>query len=120
MKKLLPVLIVLAAGGMFYVWKTRGAPTYVAPALGEQATAPRTLSGSPAVGECVRVLDLSGMCCGGCPPKLQQALAAVPGVREAVVDFEAKTASVIAPEKLALTELESAATFDDYRAVARR
>lgn len=120
MKKLTPVLIVLAAAGMLYVWKTRGEPTYVAPALGEQATAPRTLTGSPELGECVRVLDLDGLCGGCCAPKLQKALAGVPGVREAVIDFEAKTASVIALEKLALTELESAATFDDYRAVARR
>lgn len=120
MKKLLLVSIVLAGGGLLYIWNTRGAPTYVAPVIGEQATTRTTLASTPAAGECVRVLDLDGMCCGGCPPKLQKALAAVPGVREAVVDFQAKTASVIAPEKLALTELESAATFDDYRAVARR
>jgi Cu2+-exporting ATPase len=119
MKKLLPVLIALAAGATIYVWRTRANPTYVAPTLEEQATTPTTLTSTPGPGECVRVLDVSGMCCGGCPKKVRSALAAVPGVREAVVDFNAKTASVIAPAGLDVAKLEAAATFDEYAAKAK-
>ena len=119
MNKLLPALILLAAGATVYVWKTRAQPTYVAPKLEEQATTPIALTSKPAAGECVRVLDVTGMCCGGCAPKVRSALTAVPGVREAVVDLNTKTASVIVPETLAIAKLEAAATFDEYSAKAR-
>jgi copper chaperone CopZ len=119
MKKLLPVLILLAAGATFYVWKTHAAPTYSAPKLEEQATTPTTLTTKPAAGECVRVLDVEGMCCGTCPAKVRRALADVPGVREAVVDFNTKTASVIVPQTLEAARLEAALHFDDYSGKVR-
>jgi copper chaperone CopZ len=119
MKKLLAAIVVVAAGATVYIWKTRGEPSYVAPVLAEQTTTPTTLVSQPAADECVRVLDIDGMCCGGCPPKVRKALAEVAGVREVAVDFQAKTASVIAPQSLAIAALERAATFDDYHAKAR-
>ena len=40
------------------------------------------------------VLDVQNMTCGMCPITVKQALQKVPGVSEAKVDFEKKTASV--------------------------
>ena len=40
------------------------------------------------------VLDVQNMTCGLCPVTVKQALQKVPGVTEAKVDFEKKTASV--------------------------
>ena len=40
------------------------------------------------------VLDVQNMTCGLCPITVKQALQKVPGVAEAKVDFEKKTASV--------------------------
>ncbi len=40
------------------------------------------------------VLDVQNMTCGMCPIIVKQALQKVPGVSEAKVDFEKKTASV--------------------------
>ena len=117
MKKLLPVLLVVAGGAAAYIVVTHKAPTYTAPVAEAQETIPLVLTSRPAAGETVRVFDVEGMCCGGCRPKVFAAVTKVAGVREAAVDVG--TATVIVDEKVDVGALERAMTFEDYVAHAR-
>jgi copper chaperone CopZ len=120
MKKLLLVVIVLSGTATAYIWVKQPAPTYVPPTVAAHVTIPTALTVQPATGECVRVFDVQGMCCAGCPPKVHKALSSVAGVREAAVDFDKHTASVIVSKDLDVAKLESALTFDEFTAKARR
>jgi copper chaperone CopZ len=65
------------------------------------------------------VFDVEGMCCFSCTDKLHTALLAVPGVREAAVNFDTGTVSAIADESVPTEALEAALNFDKYTAKAR-
>jgi copper chaperone CopZ len=119
MKKLLFLVIALSGVATAYICVRQPAPTYVPPTVAAQVTIPTVLDVQPAADECVRTFDVKGMCCAGCPPKVHKALTGVPGVREAAVDFDARTASVIVPKDLDVAKLESALTFDEFTATAR-
>ena len=49
---------------------------------------------APAAAPKMAVLDVQNMTCGLCPVTVKKALERVPGVTEAKVDFDKKTASV--------------------------
>ena len=117
MNKLLPVVLVLAAVGTAFVIYRSKAPSYVPPVVAAQETIPLRLASQPFGDEVVRVLDVEGMCCGGCRPKIYAALVEVPGVREAAVEIGVATA--IVRKDVAVAALEQALTFDDYVAHAR-
>ncbi|WP_428927032.1 heavy metal translocating P-type ATPase [Marinibacterium sp. SX1] len=68
-------------------------------------------AGYPAVEDDIR-LDIDGMTCAGCARRVQDALAAVPGVTAAEVNFAARTAQ--------LRVLDGMATADDLVAAAER
>jgi copper chaperone CopZ len=111
--KLLLSLLVLAAGGAAaWIALRTPEPTYQPP-----REVPSALASQPTEGELVRTLDVEGMCCGSCRPKVYDALAAVPGVREAAV--EVGVAQAIVDAKVEPAELEKALTFDKYVAHAR-
>jgi copper chaperone CopZ len=118
------LLLVLVAGIAFaYVAARSPEPTYAAPTPEELAVeqgAPRALTVAPSAGETVRAFDVEGMCCNGCTRKLHEALIAVPGVRDAAVDFHTGIAEAVVPESLDAAELGRALTFDKYTATARR
>jgi copper chaperone CopZ len=119
MKKPLIALIALAAVGAAYIYAKQPAPTYTPPTVAAQETIPTVLADKPTATECVRVLDVKGMCCAGCPPEIHGALVHVPGVRAAAVDFDTRTASVIVGKDVDVTKLEAALTFDKFTAKAR-
>ena len=120
MKKLLILLIALSGVATAYICVKQPAPTYEPPTVAAQVTIPTVLVAQPAADECVRTFDVKGMCCAGCPPKLQKALVGVAGVRAVAVDFDARTASVLVPKDLDVAKLESALTFDEFTATARK
>jgi copper chaperone CopZ len=116
-----PILCVLglAAAATLYIVVTYRGPSYSAPLATDPAlleAPPDHLSLQPRSEETVRVFQVEGMCCRGCSGKLYQALTAVPGVREACVDFERGTASALAASDVAVSRLQDALTFEKYRA----
>ena len=117
MKKLLPVVIVVAGAGAVFVALNARKPTYTRPQAEAQATIPMALASQPALDERVRVFDVDGMCCGGCRPKVYEALVKLSGVREAAV--EVGRAFAIVKEDVDVASIEKALTFDDYVAHAR-
>jgi copper chaperone CopZ len=120
MNKLLVAFALLAAGSAAaYIALHSKEPTYQAPQKQPQELTPLVLASQPAAGELVRVFEVEGMCCGGCRPKVHAAAVAVPGVREAAVDQEAGTATVIVRADVDVATLERALTFDKYSAHAR-
>jgi len=123
MRRLL-VLAILAAGILAAFIALRApAPSYVAPEESGAAAfspAPEKLRRAAAPGEAVRVFEVQGMCCEGCTGKLFASLTAVPGVRDAAVDLDAGTASVLAGEAVDVAALERALSFDKYTASLRR
>ncbi|NTX31492.1 heavy metal translocating P-type ATPase, partial [Burkholderia pyrrocinia] len=64
-------------------------------------------------------LTVDGMHCGGCTGRVQRALAAVPGVVDAAVDLDARTATVTAQETVEPGQLVDAVGEIGYRAVVR-
>ncbi len=62
----------------------------------------------------VKVLVVDGMMCGHCKAHVEKALAAVPGVTSAVVDLDAKTATVELAEDVADQVLMDAVTEAGY------
>jgi copper chaperone CopZ len=112
--KLLLVLLLASGGAAAWIALQTPEPTYSAP----RAEVPSALASKPNAGEVVRTLDVEGMCCGSCRPKVYDALSKVPGVREAAVELG--VASAIVDEKVEPAVLEKALTFDDYVAHARR
>lgn len=61
-----------------------------------------------------KVLVVDGMMCGHCKAHVEKALAAVPGVTSAVVDLDAKTATVELAEDVADQALMEAVTEAGY------
>jgi copper chaperone CopZ len=116
MKPFLPVVLVVAAVATAWIVLGSEGPHREAAA---KEVAPRELSSEPGPGEVVRVIEVEGMCCFGCTDKLHAAALAVPGVREAAVDFESGTVSALAAETVAPDALETALNFDKYTAKAR-
>jgi copper chaperone CopZ len=115
------LIALLAVAGSAAAWVALRAkdPTYKAPVLADPSTIPFLLSSTPGEGELVRVFEVDGMCCGGCRPKVHAAALAVAGVREAAVDQEAGTATLLVRSDVATSTLEQALTFDKYEAHAR-
>ena len=120
MNKYALVALLAVAGSAATVVALRAkAPSYVAPPKVQQATIPFVLASEPAASEIVRVFEIEGMCCGGCRPKVHAAALGVAGVREAAVDQEAGTATLLVGSQVDVAALERALTFDKYEAQAR-
>ncbi len=120
--KLLPILLVAAAGGgALWVAQRSEDPTYAPPTEPRvvHAVIPEVLGSAPADGEVVHTFDVEGMCCNGCPIKLHELLMDVEGVRVAAVSFETKSASVIAGRDVDAEQIAGVLTFDKYHASAR-
>ena len=67
------------------------------------------------------VLDVQNMTCSMCPITVKQALQKVPGVAEAKVDFEKKTASVrFDPDKADAAALVKATTQAGFPSTLRK
>jgi copper chaperone CopZ len=118
-KYALVALLAVAGSAAAFVALRAKDPSYVAPQKVEQATIPFVLSSQPGAGETVRVFEVDGMCCGGCRPKVHAAALAVAGVREAAVDQEAGTATLLVSADVEVAALERALTFSKYEAHAR-
>lgn len=113
---LLPLL--LAAVVLAYVGHRAGAPsTYVPASLAADHEAiPNHLRGDVPEGMVVRSFHVTGMCCEGCVGKLYHSLAAVEGVHEAAVDFQAAKAEAVVPADFGVDTLLTALAFDKYTA----
>jgi copper chaperone CopZ len=121
MQRLLPTLLVVAAG--IALWIAFHAPEsdYRAPSLSDPvaaAGAPAVLKGAPGPHERLLEFSVEGMCCRGCTEKLYDSVVAVDGVIEAAVDFEARKARVIARQAVDGERVLGALNFDKYAAVA--
>ena len=67
------------------------------------------------------VLDVQNMTCGLCPVTVKQALQRVPGVTEAKVDFDKKTASVrVDADRVDAAALVKATTEAGFPSTARK
>lgn len=121
MKLLTPALLLASAGALAWVAVRSPEPSYQP--IPEERPAPehvpKALSGAVPAGYVVRTFEVEGMCCQGCPGKLWNAVTDVPGVVEAAVDFETGSAEAVVPSDLDVACLETAMTFDEYRARAR-
>lgn len=115
MKAIAPILL-LAAGAALWIALRAEAPHRTRP---DHQAAPATLASPAGQGERVVNLAVEGMCCGGCAGKLHTAALAVPGVREAAVDFEHGTVLARASAEVDVAALEAALSFDKYSAKAR-
>lgn len=118
--RVLPILLIVVAAGVLGRIALRApAPDYEPVAIEDAVPAthvPRAVVGEVPAGYVVRTLEVSGMCCEGCPGKLYSALQAVPGVVKAAVSLEEGTASALVPVELDVAQLQSALTFDKYSA----
>lgn len=78
--------------------------------LGAQAAAPQTA-----------VLDVHNMTCSLCPVTVKKSLQAVPGVKDARIDFDKKTATVsFDADKTTPSALVKATTDAGYPSTARK
>jgi mercuric ion binding protein len=78
--------------------------------LGTQAATPRTA-----------VLDVQNMTCSLCPVTVKKSLQAVPGVKDASIDFDKKTATVtFDSDKTTPSALVKATTDAGYPSAARK
>lgn len=111
--KHLPLLLVILAGvWLGYVGLRAHSPAYEAPELG----VPTRLSGEVPAGYLVRSFAVEGMCCESCTGKLHGALAALEGVEEAAVDFDAGMASAVVAASVPLERVLAALNVEKYRA----
>lgn len=119
----LPGLVLVTAGAVAgYLAYSAPERSYEPLTLDTPAPPPRVpiaVTQAPAEGEALRVLEVEGMCCGGCCAKLHEALTALPAVRAAAVDFERGVAEALVPADLPVAELAAALTFDKYSARPR-
>jgi Cu+-exporting ATPase len=115
-------LLLAAALGLAWVLVTRGERTFAAPEAEEApvAPAPTVLVHGAGPGQVERAFDVAGMCCTNCTGKLHRALTAVPGVREAAVDFESATATVVVDEGVDPGLVLAALSFGKYAATPRQ
>ncbi len=84
------------------------------PACGNSSSAQPAADASQttATGPRVALLEISGMTCHGCASGVQESLSKLPGVVEAVVNQEEKTARVTLSEDSATGEAELRAAVD--------
>ena len=76
---------------------------------------------APAANPKTAVLDVQNMTCGLCPVTVKQALQRVPGVTEAKVDFDKKTASVrVDADRVDAAALVKATTEAGFPSTARK
>ena len=118
--KILAALLLVAIGALAWVLATRGersfdAPVPEAPVL----PAPTVLVHGAGPGQVERDFDVEGMCCKNCTGKLFASVTAVPGVREAAVDFESGTARVVVDDTADAGQVLAALNFGKYTAVPR-
>ncbi|HVS17597.1 MAG TPA: heavy metal-associated domain-containing protein [Planctomycetota bacterium] len=115
-------LLLIAAAGLSWVLATRGERSFAAPATEESpvAPAPTVLVHGAGPGQVERAFDVAGMCCTNCTGKLHRVLVAVPGVREAAVDFESGTALVVVDEGADEAAVQAALAFGKYSATLRQ
>ena len=67
-----------------------------------------------------KVISIEGMACMHCVNHVQQALSAVPGVKEAKVDLESKSATVSVDDNVTDAVLKAAVDEAGYQAVSIR
>jgi len=114
------VLLLLAAGALVWVFATRGGRSYEAPVPeAVVAPAPTVLVRGAGPGQVERDFAVEGMCCKNCTGKLHAAVVAVPGVREAAVDFESASAKVVVDAATDPELVLAALNFGKYSAVPR-
>ena len=65
----------------------------------------------------VKKMTISGMMCNHCKMTVEKALKAVPGVMDAVVDLEAKTAKITLNEEVSDQQLMDAVSAKDFTPV---
>ena len=74
-----------------------------------------------AAGQQTAVLDVQNMTCGLCPITVKKSLQKVPGVADANVDFDKKTATVkFDPDKATVAALVKATTEAGFPSSARK
>lgn len=67
-----------------------------------------------------KVISIEGMACMHCVNHVQQALSAIPGVKEAKVDLESKSATVSVDGSVTDAALKAAVDEAGYQAVSIR
>lgn len=118
--KSLAALLLLAAGALAWVLATRGERSFERPV--EEAPvlpAPTVLVHGAGPGQLEHDFDVAGMCCRNCTGKLFASVSAVPGVREAAVDFESGLAQVVVDAGVDPERVRAALSFGKYSAVPR-
>jgi copper chaperone CopZ len=118
--KTLVALLLLAIGALAWVLGTRGERSFERPA--EEAPvlpAPTVLVHGAGPGQVERDFDVEGMCCKSCTGKLFASVTAVPGVREAAVDFESASARVVVDEGTDPERVLAALNFGKYTTTPR-
>lgn len=115
--RILAVLVLVAAGALAWVLATRGERSFAAsPAEAPVLPAPSVLVHGAGPGEIERAFEVEGMCCRNCTGKLYASVTAVPGVREAAVDFERGLARVVTDAGVAAGAVQAALSFGKYTA----
>lgn len=118
--KSLAALLLVAAGALAWVLATRGGRTYEAPVPEPPVLpAPTVLVHGAGPGQVERDFEVEGMCCRNCTGKLFASVTAVPGVREAAVDFETGLARVVVDAEVDPGLVLAALNFGKYSAVPR-
>lgn len=118
--KSLAVFLLLAAGALVWVLATRGERTFERTA--EEAPvlpAPTVLVHGAGPGQVERDFDVAGMCCKNCTGKLFASVTALPGVREAAVDFDTGLAQVVVDAEVDPERVRAALSFGKYSATPR-
>ena len=115
--KILAALLLVAVGALAWVLATRGERTFDAPVQEAPVLpAPTVLVHGAGPGQVERDFAVEGMCCKNCTGKLFASVTAVPGVREAAVDFETGTAQVVVDETADAEQVLAALNFGKYTA----
>ncbi len=112
-----PVLLVLAGVILGWIALSAEERTYAGPVSVEPPeNVPYALAGDVPVGSVVRMLEVDGICCMGCPGKLWVALDQLDAVQEAAIDPIQHRAMAVVPSELDVAVLEEALTFGKYSA----
>lgn len=118
--KILVALLLVAVGALAWVLATRGERSFDAPAVEAPVLpAPTVLVHGAGPGQVERDFEVEGMCCKNCTGKLYASVTAVPGVREAAVDFETGRAQVVVDAEVEAERVREALTFGKYTATPR-
>ena len=115
--KTLVALLLLAVGALAWVLATRGERSFDAPVVEAPVLpAPTVLVHGAGPGQVERDFAVEGMCCKNCTGKLFASVTAVPGVREAAVDFESGRAQVVVDAGVDPELVRGALSFGKYTA----